>query len=260
MTEQVLDGSARRARRWAARRPRTRLLIAVATSCAMTVAGGILDAWVYLDHGHLFATAQTGNVVLLGVALATGDGADAWRHVPPIAAFVAGLLLSRVSGTLLKRRGVNSRTIRLGVECVLLVALAAWADRLSNNAITACVGFLAALQITALSHIDGWSFNTGMTTGNLRSAASALSKALFNPRSSQDWLHAAVLGLICVAFAAGAIAGGFLTPRWHARTLLAVVGMVLAACLVSASAPDPLSIDSPGKDRTTGRDAGGGPG
>ncbi len=205
----------------------------------------MLDAWVYMAHGHVFATAQTGNVVLSGIALANGDGAGALRQAPSIAAFIVGLLLSRVSGTLLQRRGVNSRTVRLLAECVLLAVLASCADRLSNDIVTACVGFLAALQITTLSHIGGWSFNTGMTTGNLRSAVSALSKALFNPHPSEDWLHTAVLGLLCAAFAVGAVTGGYLTPRWHAWTLLAVAGTVLAAALVSMSAPDPLSIDPP---------------
>ena len=247
----------RRAQRWAALHYGTRLLIATAASGAMTAAGGMLDVWVYMAHGHVFATAQTGNVVLLGIALANGDAAGAWQPVPSLVAFVAGLLLSRVSGTLLKRRGLNSRTIRLGVECALLVALGAWADRLSNDVVTACVGFLAALQITTLSHIGSWSFNTGMTTGNLRGAMSALSKALFDPLSPENWLHAAVLGLLCAAFAGGAIAGGCLTPRWRGWTLLAVAAAVLAAALVSASAPDPLSIDSPEEDRAAGRSAGG---
>ena len=246
----------RRAQRWMALRPGTRLLIAAAASGSLTVAGGILDAWVYMAHGHVFATAQSGNVVLFGIALANGDTADAVRHLPSMAAFVAGLLLSRVSGTLLKQQGLNSRTIRLMVECGLLVVLAGWADRLSNDVVTACVGFLAALQITTLSHIGGWSFNTGMTTGNLRSAMSALSKALFNPHSSEDWLHTAVLGLLCAAFVAGAVVGGYLTPRWHGMTLLAVAGAVLAAALVSVSAPDPLAIDGPEKDRAPGREGG----
>lgn len=246
----------RRAQRWAALHSSTRLLIAAAASCALTIAGGMLDAWVYMAHGNVFATAQTGNVVLFGIALANDDGAGALRQVPSIAAFVVGLLFSRVSGTLLKRRGLNSRTIRLTVECGLLVVLAAWADRLSNNIVTASVGFLAALQITALSHIGGWSFNTGMTTGNLRSAVSALSKALFDPHSSEDWLHTAVLGLLCASFAVGAVTGGYLTPRWHGWTLLAVAGNVLAAALVSMFAPDPLSIDPPEEDHAPGRDAG----
>ena len=229
-----------RARAWHATSPSARFLIALSASCLLTAAGGMLDAWVYLDHGHIFANAQTGNIVLFAISLAAGDAAGAWRPIPSIAAFVVGLLRSRVAGTVLKRSGLNSRTIRLTAECVLLLALAGVADRFSDHVVTACVGFLAAVQITSLSHIGDWSFNTGMTTGNLRSAVSAFSKALFNPRSKPDWLHAAALANLCAAFALGAVAGSYLTPRWHGATLLAVASLVLAAVLVSRQAPDPL--------------------
>ena len=225
----------------------TRFLIPVATSCLLTVAGGMLDTWVYMEHGHVFASAQTGNVVLFAIKLAAGDTAGALRHVPSIAAFVVGLLLSRVLATVLKRSGVNSRTIRLLAECVLLVALAVVAGRLSDHVITACVGFIAALQITSVSHIGDWSFNTGMTTGNLRSAVSAFVKALFDPRSKPDWLHVLALGCVCVAFPIGAISGGFLAPSWHSMTLLVIAALVLAATLVSLGSPDPFSLDDASK-------------
>jgi hypothetical protein len=48
-------------------------LSAVMASVLATTAGGAMDAWVYLAHGHVFANAQTGNIVLMGVALAGGD-------------------------------------------------------------------------------------------------------------------------------------------------------------------------------------------
>jgi uncharacterized membrane protein YoaK (UPF0700 family) len=63
-------------------------LSALAVSALVTVAGGAIDAWVYLAHGHVFANAQSGNVVLLGVALADGDIARAATHLPSLLAFV----------------------------------------------------------------------------------------------------------------------------------------------------------------------------
>jgi uncharacterized membrane protein YoaK (UPF0700 family) len=71
--------------------------------------------------------------------------------------------------------------VRLTVECVLLVALAVIASRLPNGVVTACVGFIAAVQITSLSHIGDVTFNTGMTTGNLRGVFSAASAMLYEP-------------------------------------------------------------------------------
>ncbi|WP_428488393.1 YoaK family protein [Rhodopila sp.] len=237
----------RHARGWSTIHPSARFLIAVTAACLLTAAGGMLDVWVYLTHGHVFANAQTGNIVLFAIGLAAGHTVEALRHVPSMTAFVVGLLLSRTTGTMLKRSGRNSRAIRLSVECVLLVALAGVADRLSDHVVTACVGFLAAVQITTLSHIGDWSFNTGMTTGNLLGAVSAFSQACFDPRSKPHWFHTLALGWICVAFALGAILGGYLAPRWHGATLIAVAGLVLGANVISFRAPDPLSLDDDGR-------------
>lgn len=48
-----------------------RTSITLVTAALMTFVGGTLDAATFLGHG-VFATAQTGNVVLLVIALVTG--------------------------------------------------------------------------------------------------------------------------------------------------------------------------------------------
>jgi uncharacterized membrane protein YoaK (UPF0700 family) len=213
-------------------------LSALTASALATTAGGAMDAWVYLAHGHVFANAQSGNVVLMGTALAAGDVVSAATHLPSLLAFVAGALASRLSGQLLKRRRLNSRNVRLGLACVMLVALGPFADRMSNPAITACVGFIAGVHITSLSHIGSWSFNTGMTTGNLLAGVSALAKALTG--SAEEWPHAAAMLVLCFAFGAGAVAGAWLTPQLGGATLLAVAALIAAAIAAGPQRLDPI--------------------
>ena len=43
--------------------------------------GGSLDAFLYLNHGHVFAGAMTGNAVLCGIALLSGNKGNAVHHV-----------------------------------------------------------------------------------------------------------------------------------------------------------------------------------
>ena len=210
---------------------------AVMSSTLITVAGGALDAWVYLAHGHVFANAQTGNVALMMIATASGDFAHAGSHLTSLAAFVAGLFISRQTGSLLKHIKLNSRDIRLGLECVLLTALG-FAGNLSDHTVIACVGFIAGLQITSLSHIGGWSFNTGMTTGNLRGAVSAWSKVLLG--AQEERAHALVMGALCVAFGIGALIGAWLTPHLGNLTLLPVAALVAAALAAAPRGLDPI--------------------
>jgi uncharacterized membrane protein YoaK (UPF0700 family) len=136
---------------------------------------------------------------------------------------------------------MNSRNVRLTAECVLLVALALIASRLSNGAVIACVGFIVAVQITSLSHIDDVTFSTTMTTGNLLGAFSAASAALHN-RPSKDLTRAIALGSMCVAFAAGAVLGGFFTLHFGDQALFITAGMVGLATLLMWQTPDPILL------------------
>lgn len=203
-----------------------------------TAAGGAMDAWVYLDHGHVFANAQSGNVVLMSIALARGDGFGAARRLPSLFAFVAGMAASRLAGVWLKRAGLNSRDLRFGVEAALLVGLALVADHWSNDAVTAGVGLIAGLQITALSHVGGWGFNTGMTTGNLRSLVNASVKVIHGSR--EDRPQVALMASITLAFFAGALVGAWLTPRLHGSTLAVIAAMIAAVLLTGRRVPDPV--------------------
>ena len=214
-----------------------RLSVLAAIALA-TLAGGAMDAWVYLAHGHVFANAQSGNVALMGIALADGDVARAATHLPSLLAFVAGALASRQSGRLLKRGGVNSRNVRLGLACLMMIALALLADRMPDPAVTACVGLIAGVQMTSLSHIGSWTLNTGMMTGNLLAGVSALTKALAG--AAEEWPHAVAMLVLCVAFAAGAVGGAWLTPRFGEETLLAVAALIAAAIAASPLALDPI--------------------
>jgi uncharacterized membrane protein YoaK (UPF0700 family) len=197
-----------------------------------------MDAWVYLAHGHVFANAQTGNIVLMGVALAGGDVTKVATQLPSLLTLVTGILASRLSGELLKRNRLNSRNVRLGLECVMLVALGLFADRMPDRAVIVCVGFIAGVHITSLSHIGSWSFNTGMTTGNLRAGVSALAKALTG--SAEEWPHTGTMFVLCFAFGAGAAGGAWLTPRLGGATLVPVAALIAAAIAAGPRELDPI--------------------
>ncbi|MTM60837.1 DUF1275 domain-containing protein, partial [Turicibacter sanguinis] len=50
----------------------------------LAVVGGFLDAYTYLLEGHVFANAQTGNIVLLCILLAEGFWLDALYYLEQI--------------------------------------------------------------------------------------------------------------------------------------------------------------------------------
>jgi uncharacterized membrane protein YoaK (UPF0700 family) len=60
---------------------------------SMTLVTGLVDAFSYLVLGHVFVANMTGNVVLLGFALAGAPGFSITASLAAIAAFAAGALI-----------------------------------------------------------------------------------------------------------------------------------------------------------------------
>ena len=60
----------------------------------LAIVGGFLDAYTYMIRDGVFANAQTGNIVLLGIHLAEGKWLQACTYFIPILAFVLGIFLN----------------------------------------------------------------------------------------------------------------------------------------------------------------------
>ena len=60
----------------------------------LALTGGFLDAYTYISRGGVFANAQTGNIVLLGLNMASGQWSRVLYYLVPIIAFVLGIFLA----------------------------------------------------------------------------------------------------------------------------------------------------------------------
>ena len=59
-------------------------------------AAGILGSYTYMLCGGIFCNAQTGNIVLLGIALGTRSWTSALYYVIPISAYALGAFISEL--------------------------------------------------------------------------------------------------------------------------------------------------------------------
>ena len=62
----------------------------------LAISGGLMDAYTYIFRDGVFANAQTGNILLLGVNLSEGNYGEALRYFFPVLAFAAGIVLAEV--------------------------------------------------------------------------------------------------------------------------------------------------------------------
>ena len=57
----------------------------------LALAGGYLEAYTWIVHG-VFANAQTANLVFLWIHAMAGEWVRAFHYVPPLMAFVLGVI------------------------------------------------------------------------------------------------------------------------------------------------------------------------
>ena len=201
----------------------------------LALTGGLLDAYSYLNRGEVFSTAETGNIVLLGVNLAQRNWSGVLHYLIPVLAFTAGILAAE---WVRRRFDGDLHPSRLHWRLPLLLAergaIAAASflplgpmDPLAN----VIISFTSALQVESFRNIQGYGCVTTMCTGNLRSGT----ENLFHWLSRRDPKAAPKLkvyyGLIG-CFILGALISGLATPLLAQRTVLLACLPLLAVFLL----------------------------
>jgi uncharacterized membrane protein YoaK (UPF0700 family) len=198
----------------------------------LSLTGGFLDAFTFLNHGGVFATAQTGNIVLIGVQAATGQWSAALRHVPALLAFVAGVATAE---TMLHPRVTplvrRPRRAALIAELVVLSCVGTLSREMGSTAIVVLVAYVAAMQNATFGTLRRWSVNTVIATGNLSTATRAAYRALVLGEAGAAE-QARLFGTICLTFLAGAVLGAFATHRLGDSAAWLAAALVAAALLL----------------------------
>ena len=203
----------------------------------LALTGGALDAFVYLNHGHVFAAAMTGNGVLLGVAILHHDYAQALRHLLPIFGFILGVLSAHILDKSLKHHAV---TIGLLCEISALFIASFLPGGFPDPVFVPLLAIVAAHQVASFRKADAYAFNSTFMTGNLRSAVDGLYDALSPDTRSSGIRHFRELSLIVLAFILGAAAGAILSPRLYNHTLR-LIDLPLVAVLILTLYPSSRS-------------------
>ncbi|WP_251550815.1 YoaK family protein [Neobacillus muris] len=177
----------------------------------LAIVGGFLDAYTFISRDGVFANAQTGNMVLFAVRAANGEWKGSLQYIPPIVAFVLGVLVSEIVKIPHVREIVYSyRRSILILECLVSIVVGFLPSSVPNIVITVCIAFVSSLQISTFNKIDKWGYNSTMTTGNLRTATQAAYLALKeqNPDAKKQFKD---FFIIILAFIFGALSGTFST-------------------------------------------------
>lgn len=197
----------------------------------LALTGGFLDAYTYLIRGGVFANAQTGNIVLLGVRLMEGDWGGAGHYLVPILAFAAGVLAAElIRGRFRGAQALHWRQITVAAELLLLAAVAFLPAAL-DNAANVLVAFVCAVQVESFRKVNGNAFATTMCTGNLRSGTELLCRYFQTGEGAVLRKAMQYFGII-LFFLIGAVIGFFLTQQYGVRSVYFCCGLLFLVFLI----------------------------
>lgn len=179
--------------------------------------GGGLDAFVYLNHGHVFAAAMTGNGVFLGITLLNHQGEQALRHALAIGSFIVGILAAKLLQSRLRRHAV---AVGLAGEMLILFVLAWTPGSFPDLAFVPIIAVASAYQSGSFREVDGYPYNSNFITSNLRTIVDGLYEMTSPPTREGGRRKARSFALIVASFLTGALLGALISPRLLNHTLL----------------------------------------
>ena len=192
----------------------------------LTLAGGFQDAYSYNCRGQVFANAQTGNIVLLGQNIASGNFQNALHYLFPLLAFLAGVYLSEWVRELCKSfQKLHWRQIVLAFEIVML-AIAGLLPQSLNVVSNILMSFACAMQVDSFRKFRGIPCATTMCIGNMRSGTELLCRYHItkDPELKRKSLH---YYFIILVFAIGAAIGAVASQKFGNPAIWIDAGLML---------------------------------
>jgi uncharacterized membrane protein YoaK (UPF0700 family) len=212
----------------------------LALMLALTFSTGVIDAVGYLGLDKVFTGNMTGNVVILGMAIA---GAEGLPIVGPIIALLAFMVGAAISGRTLRKRpaGWSERnTVLFGIVGVILLAAALTALLVTerpewvNLTITGTLGLAMGVQAGAARHIGVADVTTVVVTSTI--VGLAFDSSLGGGGNTRWIRRALAITLIGAGAGVGAL---LLNVHLGAGMLLAAIITLVASVLGHIGRPGP---------------------
>ena len=190
----------------------------VSDSSFLSVSGGLQDMYTYISRGHVFANAQTGNIVLLSQHIFAGNWADVMRYLMPVLSFMFGVAAATEIRQHFQNIGrIHWRQIVILIEMSMLFLVGFLPGKMDLVA-NAFVSFSCAMQVQTFRKVDSYAFASTMCIGNIRSGMEAL--CAYRQSHNRQILYKAFhyFGII-ILFAFGAGIGSILIPVFNLQTI-----------------------------------------
>lgn len=195
----------------------------------LALSGGLMDAYSYLARDHVFANAQTGNILLFGVHLSQGEYQISLHYLFPVLAFGLGIFIAEYIHLKFETKmHWRQNTILLEILILFIVGCIPFSHNLLANSLTSMA---CGLQVQSFRKLHGKGFATTMCIGNLRTGTHELCTYI----CSKDKIHlynTFLYYFVIITFVFGAILGNFSISHLGQHAIWISVCLLTIACFL----------------------------
>lgn len=192
----------------------------------LAISGGFMDAYSYLCRDHVFANAQTGNMILFGVNLMERNFPSALRYLCPMLAFTLGIVLSNiVRHKCSPDFFLHWRQITVLME-ILILSLVAYIPQNNNLYANSLISMACGIQVECFRKMHNYPIATTMCIGNLRSGTQSLCD-YFLKHDKYGLKKTLLYYGIIFNFILGAVLGSFVIKFVYEKSILLCSFMLL---------------------------------
>lgn len=185
----------------------------------LTLSGGFQDAYSYIIRDNVFVNAQTGNIVLLGHNLVSGNFLKALHYFFPIIAFIIGIYITEWINHIYKNsHKIHWRQLILLIEIIIMGTVAFFPQHLNVPA-NILLSFSCAIQVSSFKKFKGVPFATTMCIGNMKNATEFYTK--YQITGNEEFRYKSFYYyFIILIFALGATIGSVFTVLLREKAIL----------------------------------------
>lgn len=199
----------------------------------LTLIGGFYDAYTYVNCGGIFANAQTGNWVFIGLNIVDGNYIKVFHYFIPIIFFILGVITNKFIKHRYEKLSIYRYIYLLFfIEIVFLLTIYFCPKLFGIDLRPILISFICALQFDGFRRINRLAFASVFCTGNLRS----MSEELFKFLAKKNIDNIKAVGIYCSVlsfFVLGVCIGAYISRKFlHSAILVPLFLVIVCIFLV----------------------------
>lgn len=198
---------------------------------------GFYGAYTMILRGGVFCNAQTGNMVLMGIAFGQKDWLKGLYYLFPIGVYLIGTVISEVIPKAVRKLGVRWDTLLILLEIVGVTVVGFLPLSAPHQASQFIIMLLCGMQYNTFRRAEGIGMATTFCTNHLRMFGAALGQTMFQRKKHPEAAaKVAAHGMMIGSFVAGALISAVLCGILGSYTILVTLIplVILFAALLHA--------------------------